>query len=101
MDGIDRTEMLMQRGWWSEAKAAIQREDVSPANRTLQESLLTCRQECARFATGLDLLMPIEQLMRVLLERFDRYTVYWYFNSYAGEGSLSWRRSARANAQTD
>lgn len=101
MDGIERSEKLMRRGWWSEAEASIQREDVSPANRKFQSALLECRKECAEFAAGLDLLMPLDHLERVLLERFDKYTVYWYFKSYAGEGSLSWRRSARANAQTD
>lgn len=100
MDGIDLSEQLMRRGWWSEAEEAINREDVAPADRTLQLASLTCRRECAAWAAQ-NLQTREADLMRYMLIRFDRYTVYWYFKHYTGEGSLEWRRSARENAQTD
>lgn len=101
MDSIGLSEQLMRRGWWDEAQEVLNREDVAPADRTLQTAALICRRECAVWAAQQDIGLPLDGLEAGMLARFDRYTVHWYFREYTGEGSLGWRRNARANARTD
>lgn len=101
MDAIQFAEKLMRRGWWDAAQDVLNRQDVAPADRTLQTAALICRKECAEYAAGLDINLPLDQLSRDILSRFDYYTAQWYFREYTGEGSIAWRRSARANARTD
>ena len=100
MDNITLSEQLMQRGWWEDALKVIERADVQPADRTLQEAALTCRRECVAFLLALDLEdMTLAQIQAELQNRFDRYTVQWVLNDYIGVGSLVWQKAKGRTAR--
>lgn len=96
---IQLSEELMRRGWWDEAKKALDGPDISPSNRMLQECSLLARKECIDW---LNLRVGFETSNRDLLREFDRYTVYWVLNEYRGKDAQTWQlKNERANVQMD
>ena len=97
--GVELSEIFMARGLWSEARAALDRADIHPADRHLQAAALICRRDCVNWLARQDL-TDMPAVIAEVFQRFDRFTAEWVLNQYNGEGSTKWRGNARANAPT-
>lgn len=100
---IDLAEKLMQRGWWDEALTMIHDPSVSKSDQRLESALLSERRDCvqravAMFRSG----VPLPEIVSVLREEYDIYTLLWVSNIYCGDGAEIWRgANAKESDPTD
>lgn len=100
---IDLAEKLMQRGWWDEALTMIHDGSVSKADQRLESALLVERRDCVqRSVAMLRSGVPLPEIVSVLREEYDIYTLLWVSNIYCGDGAEIWREiGEKASDQTD